>query len=59
MSSLNLHFGYTITKYIIYETGDTSLPSSPLPGRGCGLSTGHGVPHAVAGLILCLQDIGG
>ena len=41
------------------KLGDTSLPLLPLPGWGCGLSTGHGVPHAVAGLVSCWQHIRG
>jgi len=36
------------------KLGDTSLLSSCLPGQGCGSSAGHGVPHAVAGLVSCL-----
>jgi len=40
------------------KLGDTSFPSSPLPGWGCD-SSAHGVPHTVAGLISCLQDVGG
>ena len=41
------------------KQGDASCPRSVRLVPGCGSSAGHDVPHAVAGFVSCLPDIGG